>query len=352
MRNKLWRYLLIAAVLLALLLPKLFTEKETGGHAATKPGMQGPIPVQGLLIRTTTLNNLVKTTGTLLADEQVELQTEISGKVTGLFFEEGTRVNKGTVLLKIHDAEWQALLRKAESRLKLAAEMERRQKEMLKKEGISQAEYDQALNELNAARADVAQAQEQIRKTALIAPFDGVVGLKYISEGAYVTPGVRIAGFHKVDRIKIDLAIPERYAAQVQRGQTIHFKTEGSDKLKEAKIYAIEPRIDEQTRNLQLRAICVNDGSLYPGAFVQVEVPLKETSDAVMVPTEAIIPVLKGQKVYVVRGDSVQEVKIKTGTRNDRQIQVTEGLKGGDTLITSALMQLKQGSKITVRSLQ
>lgn len=352
MKNKLWRWLLIIVVLLALIVPKFFGKKEGAAAGNGKPGMQGPLPVQGMLIKASALNNAVKTSGTLLADEQVELQAETNGKIVGLYFEEGARVSKGKLLLKINDAEWQAMLRKAESRLRLAEEMERRQKEMLKKEGISQTEYDQALNELNTAKADVAQAKEQIRKTEVIAPFDGVIGLKYISEGAYVTPNARIAGFHKIDRIKIEFSVPERYAAQVQSGQTIFFKTEGSETLREAKIYAVEPRIDELTRNLQLRAVCANNGTLYPGAFVQVQVPLKEVSDAVMIPTEAVIPILKGQKVFLAKGDSVQEVKIKTGIRNDQFIQVTEGLKSGDTLITSALMQLKQGAKITLRSLK
>jgi membrane fusion protein (multidrug efflux system) len=352
MKNKLWRWLLIISVLLVLLVPKFFGKKEGSAAGNGKPGMQGPLPVQGMLIKSSALNNVVKTSGTLLADEQVELQAETNGKIVGLYFEEGARVSKGKLLLKINDAEWQAMLRKAESRLRLAEEMERRQKEMLKKEGISQTEYDQALNELNTAKADVAQAKEQIRKTEVIAPFDGVIGLKYISEGAYVTPNARIAGFHKIDRIKIEFSVPERYAAQVQSGQTIFFKTEGSETLREAKIYAVEPRIDELTRNLQLRAVCANNGTLYPGAFVQVQVPLKEVSDAVMIPTEAVIPILKGQKVFLAKGDSVLEVKIKTGIRNDQFIQVTEGLKSGDTLITSALMQLKQGAKITLRSLK
>lgn len=349
MKNKWFRWILVLGVITALALPKLMKKKDPSMAGGKGPGGQsGPVPVKGEVVRSQTLSNTLHATGTLLANEEVELQCEASGKVTAIYFEEGKPVRKGQLLLKINDAELQAALKKAESRMKLATDMERRQKELLKKEGISEAEYDLSRNDLNAAGAELAQLKEQIRKTEIVAPFDGNIGLKYISEGAFVTPSSRIASLQNVSSIKIEFAIPEQYISRIHNNTRIRFTTPGTDKVYEAIVYALEPKIDLQTRNITLRARCMNDGKLFPGSFASVEVILDDIKNALLVPTEAIVPVLKGQKVYVIKTDSIVEQKVETGIRTSNLIQIKSGLSAGDTIAITALMQLKKGSKVKI----
>lgn len=351
MKSSVLRWIIILAVLAVLAIPR-FLKKDKGGAPKGPGGPQGPIPVEGLRVQARTIGNNIRASGTLLANEEVELQCETNGKVVSIYFEEGKPVRKGQLLLKINDAELLAQLRKTESRVHLVEDMERRQKELLKKEGISQSEYDMALNDLNAARAELSQLKEQIRKTEIVAPFNGVVGLKYISEGAFVTPSSRIASLQNVDRIKVEFAVPEQYATRVHQGSLIKFKLENAEKTYTASVYAIEPRIDAQTRNVTLRAVCANEAGLFPGSFASVEVVLDEMKNVLMIPTDVVIPVLKGQKVYVIRGDSVVENKIETGMRLSDLIQVKSGLQAGDTIVTTGLMQLKKGSKIKLKAVK
>ena len=186
----------------------------------------------------------------------------------------------------------------------------------------------------------------QIRKTEIVAPFDGIIGLKYISEGAFVTPNSKIASLQNVSSIKIEFAIPEQYISRVHNGTRIRFTTPGTDNAYEATVYAIEPKIDPLTRNISLRAKCANDTKLFPGSFASVDVILDDIKNTLMVPTEAIVPVLKGQKIYVIKTDSVIEQKVETGIRTSNLIQIKNGLSDGDTIAITALMQLKKGSKV------
>jgi membrane fusion protein, multidrug efflux system len=339
--------LIVVVVLLLLILPKLSKKNEQLPPKAAGPA--GPIPVKGMVIKGENLNNMLRVTGSLLANEEVNLQPEASGKVMRIFFQEGKTVHKGQLLLKLNDAELQAQLPKAESKLALARDMEQRQKKLLEREGISQSEYEVSANETRAARAEVEQLKEQIRKTEIIAPFDGTIGLKYVSEGAYVSPGTRIATLRNISRIKIEFTVSEKYISHLHQGKKVRFDVQNSAKTYEAEIYAVEPGIDPMLRSVMVRAVCNNDGKLFPGAFANVSIPLDEEKGAILIPTESVVPVLKGQKVYIASADTVREQLIGIGSRSDKAVHVTKGLKEGDTLITSSIMQLRQGSRIKVK---
>jgi membrane fusion protein (multidrug efflux system) len=288
----------------------------------------------------------IETTGNIMADEEVVLYPETQGRIVKINFAEGAQVKKGELLLKINDSDLQAQLKKATATKKLKEDTEKRNKTLLEKGAISNELYDIASTELSSINADIDLLKEQIRKTEIRAPFNGVIGLRNISEGSYVTPTTRIAALQNINQIKVEFSVPEKYANTIQKGSIVLFTTEGKKQL-QAKIYAIEPKIDEVTRNIIMRAICANPKQeILPGSFAKVSIVASTNTNAYLLPTQAIVPILKGQKVYVAQGDSVIERKVKTGVRKDDVIEVTEGLKAGDEVVVEGVMYLRNGAKI------
>jgi len=293
------------------------------------------------------LTNKVHATGTVLAREEVELRSETYGKIDRIFFSEGTRVLKGDLLLKINDDELRAQRMKAEAQRRLAQEKERRRKQLYEKQGISPEDYESALTELNGINAQIQLVDAQIAKTELRAPFNGVIGLRYVSEGSYVDPTIRIANLQDLQSVKLDFAVPEKYVSSVRKGQSVYFWISGRVERFEATILAVEPKIDPVTRNVLLRAVSANpQGRIMPGAFAEVELVLEQVEGALMVPTQALVPDLQGQKVYVCRGGVAHEVRVQTGLRTENKIQITRGLATGDTLLTTGLLQVVEGSPL------
>lgn len=309
-----------------------------------------PTTVNGLVVKTSTFDNNLSLSGSIEANEQIEIHSEVSGIVEGIFFTEGTNVSKGQVLFKVNDIELKAQLRQATTREGLTAENERRAKLLLQKEAISQEEYDVARADNASAQAQSQLIRAQIAKTSVKAPFSGKIGLRSISPGTYITPTVLVAKLVNTSKLKITFSIPEKYAAQVKNGSTIDFTVSGSNKTYNAKIYAIEPEVAVETRTLQIRAIAENaGGKLFPGTFADVKLPLNIIKDAIVVPTEAIIPVQSGKKVYIANMGKAKEVIVEATTRTDASILVLSGLKAGDTLITSGVMTLKNDAPIIVK---
>ncbi|MBM4169957.1 MAG: efflux RND transporter periplasmic adaptor subunit [Ignavibacteria bacterium] len=338
----------ILIVVIALILIVLITSPRIKlfESEAQRPGDAGGgdrrLPVAGYVVKPEPVSNKLNSTGTVLANEEVELRSEISGKVEQIHFTEGSRVTKGDILLKINDSELKAQLFKQESQVKLAADKEQRRKQLLESNLISPEDYETALNELNSIRADIQLTEARIEKTSLRAPFDGVIGLRYVSEGSFVSPATRIANLQNKSSLKVDFSIPEKYAKEVRKGQRIRFRAAGRDDFRTGTIYAVEPKIDPLTRTVQIRAISVNpDGAILPGSFAEVEVVLQQIDDAMMVPTQALMPELGGQKVFVLRGGAAAPTNVQTGLRTDTKVQITSGLKFNDTLITTGLLQLR-----------
>uniref|UniRef100_UPI0025B98740 efflux RND transporter periplasmic adaptor subunit n=1 Tax=Flavobacterium sp. UBA4120 TaxID=1946545 RepID=UPI0025B98740 len=263
---------------------------------------------------------------------------------------EGSNVSKGQLLFKVNDLELRAQLGKATTKENLASENERRAKLLLQKEAISEEEYDVARADLKSAQAQSQLIKAQIAKTSVKAPFSGKIGLRSISPGAYITPAVLVAKLVNIGKLKITFSIPEKYANQVRVNSNLSFTVAGSNEEFVAKIYAIEPEVEISTRTLQVRAIAENkDGKLLPGTFANVELPLDIIKDAIVVPSEAIIPVQNGKKVFISNNGKAKEVMVETATRTDASILVLSGLKAGDTLITSGVMSLKNDAPVKVK---
>ncbi|HSW54192.1 MAG TPA: efflux RND transporter periplasmic adaptor subunit [Ignavibacteriaceae bacterium] len=341
--------LTILIVLLLIFLPKLLSSGDSG-QAMQNPGrMNLEVPVTAHIVSYEKLSNNVFTTGSILANEEVELRSETSGKIVEILFREGAYVSKGDLLVKINDADLQAELRKAESKVKLVEDREARQKQLAENQMISQEDYESTLNDLEASKAEYDLIKAQIDKTEIRAPFSGVIGLREVSEGSFVTTSNIIARLQSLSNLKIDFAIPQKYASQVKIGDELSFKLSGSDFQYKAKIFAIEPKIDPSTRTLKLRAICTATyKGLFPGAFANVELNLKETEEAILITTVAIVPELKGQLVYLYRGGVATPQKVELGLREEKRVQITSGLAEGDTVINSGILQIRPGAKVKI----
>ncbi len=312
-------------------------------------GKNSPQIVNYIVLKDTSLKEVIQITGTIQADESVELRSEMSGKITKVLFKEGSKVNQGDVLVKINDEELKAQYNRAIARLKLAQEQEYRQKILLNKEAISQQEYDIVNTELQSMKAEAELLKAQLAKTEIKAPFTGHLGLRMISVGDYINPTSAITKIVKDDLVKITFSIPEKYASHMKPNAEIIFSTDGNAIKYKANVYALDPSIDEDTRTLSIRAIAKNDGSLISGSFCKVELEMSEIQNAILVPNETLIPSQKGKKVLLVKNGKASEISVKTGLRTDRFVQITEGLKAGDTLITSGIMSIKEGSALKLK---
>jgi len=310
------------------------------------------IEVRAYQVKPEDVENEILATGSILANESVELTSEISGRVTRINFREGSRVRKGDLLLQINDADLQAQFNRASAQLKLAQDTEARQKKQLAIEAISQEEYEAALNRLNTAKADVQLIQAQIDKARIQAPFDGVIGLRSVSEGAYLNAGSRIATLVSINPVKIDFAVPERYQSLLTKEQPVLFRVQGESEEYSGRIYAVEPQIDTDIRSVRCRALCPNpDGRIKPGAFAQVRITLQKLEDALMIPTESLIPDAQNQSVFVVRNGKALSTTVVIGLRTADKVQIVSGLAAGDTVMTTGLLQVRPGSVIKVTEL-
>ncbi|WP_281225157.1 efflux RND transporter periplasmic adaptor subunit [Flavobacterium aquiphilum] len=328
---------------------RITSNSAKNGDKKDKDGKDKPTTVTGVLVHPKTFNNNLSLSGSIEANEQIEIHSEVSGIVEGIYFQEGSNVSKGQILFKVNDIELRAQLAQAATKESLAAENERRAKLLLQKEAISQEEYDIARTDYKSAQAQTQLIKAQISKTSVRAPFSGKIGLRAISPGTYITPSVLVAKLVNISKLKITFSIPEKYASQVKTNTNLTFTVEGSTEQFTAKVYAIEPEVAVATRTLQVRAITENSqGKLLPGTFANVALPLSIIKDAIVVPTEAIIPIQDGKKVFIAKNGMAKEVKVETATRTDASVLVLSGLKAGDTLLTSGVMALKDSTKVKV----
>jgi membrane fusion protein (multidrug efflux system) len=323
--------------------------KGEGINAQPLRQAQQKLNAVGFVVKPTNLSELIKQSGTLRPDEEVDLSFETSGKIVQINFTEGTRVKKGDLLAKINDLPLQAQLEKLVAQSKMAEAKEFRQRSLLDKDAISQESYDQVQTDVQSLKADINLVKARIAETELRAPFDGTIGLRYLSEGSYATSATKIARLIKIDRLKIEFSISEKYASEIKIGYPITFIIAGSDKVFEASVYAIDPKIDIETRNIVLRALFQNKNEeLRPGIFASVTLELSKINNAVAIPTEALIPEMEGERVFIYNNGQAKSIKVTTGLRTADRIQITNGLKFGDTLITTGIMQLRQNLPVSL----
>jgi membrane fusion protein, multidrug efflux system len=349
-----FKYTLLAAAALVglggLAMPKIFSGPlpsapkrvaDAGRPAAAAAAVSMEVVAPAPLVET------IASTGTLRAEEGVELQAETNGRIVAMAFTEGAHVRKGHLLVKLNDADLVATRTRAVYRKELAVLKERRVAQLLKQGVARQEEYDMALNDLHIQDAEIALTEAQIAKTEVRAPFDGVVGLRYVSEGAYVTAATRVATLQRLERLKVDFSVPEKYAARLRVGSPIQLTVAGGDRHFDGAIYAIDPRIDSATRTVLIRAVCPNrEGQLFPGAFASVSLRLAAVNNAVLVPTLAVVPGLNAKTVFVVEDGKAQLRTVVTGTRLADRVQILAGLAPGEVVVTSGVLQLSPGQRV------
>ena len=341
---------LAVIVLVGLALPKISGSESSGGGGESS---DAPTRVDATVLRPGTVTERIRTTGTLQADESVELTSEAAGKITDIRFEEGARVQQGELLVQINDAELQAEKQRLEHELQLARDQAARQKRLLEEGGVSQEEYDATANEVEVLEADLQLVEARIEKTKVRAPFEGVVGLRAVSEGAYVSPQTRITTLQRLNPIKVNISVSEKYASRVGPGQSIAFSVRGRDDRLTGEVYATDTQVDPDTRTLQLRARAPNPvGTLRPGMFADVTVTLGTVDDAIVVPSFAVLPTLGGQRVFVVENGTAQPQNVTLGVRTDSTVQVTDGLALGDTVITSGIQEMRAGLPVRIETLE
>ena len=315
-------------------------------------GPQPPVVVDVIIATPQVVSSSVEANGTVVANEYAELHPEIAGRITYLNVPEGSTVSQGTVIARINDADFVASLNKSRAQLELAQKTEERLRKLIAIGGLNQADYDAAVNQVSTLKADIGYTQAQISKTVLRAPFTGVIGLRQVSIGAYVSPTTVIATLQQLSRIKIDFTIPEEHSHLIHKGATVDVKLDAnSTAITKATIVATEPQVIQNTRNLKVRAI-LQGGKVNPGAYVKVMLAAKREQEAIFIPTNAIIPDDKNKQLVLVKNGKAAFVNIETGDRQANNAEVIKGIKTGDTIVVTGVLFARPKAPLRVRSVK
>lgn len=322
-------------------------EKKQGDAKQTNANRQMSVRADAFLVKKVTLTEKIEIPGSLVANEATDIHPEISGRITYLNINEGKYVTKGTLLAKLYDGDLQANLNKLQVQLQIAEQNEQRSAQLLKIQGISQQDYDASLLNVNNIKADIEITKASITKTEIRAPFNGKLGLKMVSSGAFVSPSETLTNITQLDQMKIDFTVPEKYSPQIKFGQPLNFKVEGSDKSYSAKVIATQPNVTETTRSLQVRAaVQGNHTDLIPGKFAKVSLDFQPNPNALVVPSQAIIPEARGKKIFLYQNGIAKYVDVITGIRDSTNVEVVDGIKAGDTVLITGLLSLKPDAKV------
>jgi membrane fusion protein (multidrug efflux system) len=316
-----------------------------GGPGGGRRG--GPVAVNVMIVKDTTISNNIDVTGTIDANERVNLISEVAGRITGIYFTEGSYVKKGQLLVKVNDQDLVASLKQNAYNIALAKQNESRNKQLLQKEAISEVEYETSLTSLNTLNAQADMIKAQIAKTEMRAPFSGTIGLRSVSPGGYLSPNMAIATLVNMDPAKVTFSVPEKYQALIKPGSKITFNVASTRDDFKATVYAIEPSIDVSSRTITVRAKAGNSKSLLKaGSFAKINLALDQIPKTIMLPTEAVTADIKGSKVFIYENGEAVPRSITTDLRTDTKIQVTDGLKPGDSVVVSAIMQMRPKAQL------
>ena len=322
--------------------------KKEEAKPATSP-RDAVTRVNGYLVTPQAFADNIEVPGSVIANETTQIYPEISGRVIQLNVQEGRTVSKGTLLAKIYDADLQAQLQKLQVQLKIAQTNEERSSQLLRIEGISKADYDASLLNVNTIKADMQIVRTSIVRTEIRAPFNGTLGLKNISPGAYVTPQTIICEINQTSQLKLDFTVPEKYAAQMKPGKQVRFTYEGSNQLFNARITATQSAVTQSTRSLMVRSLVeTRDAGLLPGSFAKVQLGFDPDPNAILVPSQAVLPQARGKKIILYKQGVASFVDVTTGIRDSARVQILEGIKAGDTIVISGLLSLRPNAKIRI----
>ena len=322
-------------------------QQPTGQPLAAQGGQK--LSVNAKVLKPETLNDVFRTQGVLLPDEEVNLIFEISGKITQINFKEGSFVNKGQLLAKVNDAPLQAELKKLEAQLPLAQERVYRQRTLLDKDAVSQEAFETVTTDLDKLKADVELVKARIAQTELRAPFSGMIGLRLVSEGTYASPQVVVSKLTKISPLKIEFSVNERQVNEIGDGTKLNFTVDNDLNIYSATIYAIETTLEDNTLTLKARARYNNPGGkLKPGRYAKIEIQLSEITNTLVIPSIASIAEMGQDIAYIYRDGKAKKVVLIKGLRTASSVQVVDGLNIGDTLLTTGVMQLRDGINVSI----
>jgi membrane fusion protein (multidrug efflux system) len=312
-----------------------------------------PVPIDVLVVKAQPFSYKVEASGTIQAQEFVELKPETNGRIVKLNIIEGTMVKQNELLAKLNDDDLQAQLSKAQSQYEIALRNLDRLTKLKEAEGLNQQEYDIAENQVNNLKADVAYNKALIRKTEIRAPFAGIIGLRNVSMGAFVSNQTVLATLQQVDQLKVDFVLPESQLSIVKKGMNIQVDPPQSDDMFTAKVIAIEPQINATTRNIKVRAQLTKSSPLLsPGAFVKTMITMDQKNNAILVPTNCIIPDTRSKKIAVIRNGKAAFEVVETGFRTEDQVEILKGLHIGDTVALNGILYLKPEAPVKVKTVR
>ncbi len=320
--------------------------KPAGAAAPKAP----PLVADGYTVGLETVHETVPSLGTLRPNESVTIVAESSRRVVAVHFEEGASVRKGDLLFKLDDAALRADLLRLEGRHGLAVATEARQADLMAQKLVSTQDYDRARSELQAIVGEIEVLKVQLAQTEIRAPFAGRVGLRRVSDGAYVSSSTVLTTLQDVSQLKLDFTLPERYSADVRKGQAFTFGVEGRPGTYTGRVVAVDPAIDTATRSLIVRGIVPNPGGLLTaGASASVEFDVR-SAESILIPTRALVPSIKGHSVFLLREGKAVEQEVRIGVRTSDRVQILSGLKKGDVLLTSNLLRLRAGIPVRLET--
>ena len=340
-----------AVVVLILVLIKVFAISGKKDKAAAT-NVNPALPVECYIARDTVAKYQVETVGTLRAREQVDIVSEISRKIVAIRMNEGAHVKAGQLLFKLDDADITSRINKLTIEEKLAEANESREKVLLASGGISQEQFDVVSNLRQTLEAEIEVLKVDLSKTEIRAPFGGQIGLRNISLGALVSPGFVLANLQDIARMTLDFSIPERYSGDIKAGAAVTFRTDYMPDEQQAAVETFEPSVDQRTRTLPVRAGILNkDGRLVPGTSAKVYLTIGQRAGSIMIPTSALIPSIRGYSVFRARAGKAVAINVKTGNRNSDLVEILEGIGKGDTIVTTNLLRVRNGSPLTIQKI-
>jgi membrane fusion protein (multidrug efflux system) len=315
-------------------------------YAQDKPA----VPVEAAKVKAAPLSEQVTAVGTIFSNEAVTVSSEIPGRLEEIYFQEGQPIEKGSPLFTLEDSVYRAQLADAEAKLKLAEQTHKRRTTLLSSQYATAQSADESASAVAVSTAAVELARVQLEKAHIVAPFSGIVGLRRVSVGEYITAGQPLVNLEAIDPVKADFRVPEKFLPAIRVGQTIRIKVDAfPDDSFEGKVYAIDPRLDVAGRSLLVRAVVPNgDQRLRPGLFARVTVLLQLKEDALSVPEQAIVPQGDSQFVFKIVDGKAHLTKVVTGTRRDGRVEIVEGLTAGDQVVTAGQLKIRDGSAVSI----
>jgi membrane fusion protein (multidrug efflux system) len=314
------------------------------GPAAEKP----PITVELLKLEPELLRDTATFSGQLDAEYSVELKAETSGVIEELLFQEGQTVKKGAVLFRLRDDEQKARLAEAVANRDLAQEVWDRTQQLVSRDAASAAQKDRATAELAVAKARVDLARLAVERTRIAAPFDGVVGARFVAPGDRITDKKALVRIDAIDRLQLSFAISEQGVAFARTGVKLDVRVRPyPDETFPGEVFFVSPSLDPATRRMILKAWVPNaDRRLRPGLFANVDLELAQRENAMLIPESAVVFDRAGSYVWRVRGEIAERVPIEIGLRKNGRVEVTLGLAGGDTIVTAGTHKVIEGRKL------